>query len=658
MFLSSARVGPFKSISEPQTVKIDPAVTVFVGMNEAGKTVFLKALEKTADVFDLEEFDPVPDYPRKNLTPYLRRHATEPDNVTRLTYRLTDAHVAAINKQFGTTLPATFEFSIECSYANKTLIDINIDEASVIAALAGTAGISTDTRNRVAGAKRVRAIPAALQGLDLTEADDAFLAGVQKRIDAVGKWASVVEHEVWEWLSPRTPRFMYFAEYDLLPSKMNLAELSAKHGQGALALTPAHRGVLALLRMANIDLVDFATPGGYETLKAKIESVSISLTDQIMEFWKQNEDLEVEVDIKPDPTDEPPYNSGPNLYLRIKNRRHRGVSTPFAERSRGFVWFFSFLVWFDDVKYILAKTKEEVERPLILLLDEPALSLHALAQADFLRYIENLATDHQVLYTTHSPFMIDNDHPERIRVVEDRKNVGTTISEDLQGSNHRTLFPLQAALGWTLAQNLFISERNLVVEGPSELIYLRLASAALDASNRTGLREDVTVVPAGGLDKVVTFVALLGANGLKLSVFHDYKGAPDQKLADLVRQKMISPRAVLDASQFRDLANLGKSGRAADTEDLIDPDLYVDYFCKTFSTALGGRVLSIADLPTGDRIVDRLERWLATNGVQTRPSGGFNHYLVAAYFGKNPPAFDAGTLDRFEALFKAINALY
>jgi len=96
--------------------------------------------------------------------------------------------------------------------------------------------------------------------------------------------------------------------------------------------------------MADITIADFTRSGGYEQLKAKIEGVSISLTDQIMEFWKQNEDMEVEVDIKTDPDDEAPFNNGPNLYLRIKNRRHRGVSTPFQQRSRGSL-VFSFLVW-------------------------------------------------------------------------------------------------------------------------------------------------------------------------------------------------------------------------------------------------------------------------------------------------------------------------
>ena len=62
MKLVSAKVGPFRSINTVQDVVIDPEVTVFVGMNEAGKTVFLKALHKSLDAMDVEKFDPVEDY--------------------------------------------------------------------------------------------------------------------------------------------------------------------------------------------------------------------------------------------------------------------------------------------------------------------------------------------------------------------------------------------------------------------------------------------------------------------------------------------------------------------------------------------------------------------------------------------------------------------
>jgi hypothetical protein len=156
--------------------------------------------------------------------------------------------------------------------------------------------------------------------------------------------------------------------------------------------------------------------------------------------------------------------------------------------------------------------------------------------------------------------MVHSDRLHQIRVVEDKVKVGTVISDNVSGSDPRTIFPLQAALGWTIAQNLFISERNLLVEGPSDLIYLKAVSTALEAKGRVALRDDITIVPTGGLDKVVTFIALLGASGLKLVVFHDHHGVPEQSLIDLVKQKMIAPKVILNASQFRNTANIGTTG--------------------------------------------------------------------------------------------------
>ena len=69
---------------------------------------------------------------------------------------------------------------------------------------------------------------------------------------------------------------------------------------------------------------------------------------------------------------------------------------PFDERSRGFVWFFSFLTYFSNLE-------EEKTNDLVLLLDEPGTNLHAMGQTDFLRFIkERLANKNQVIYSTHS----------------------------------------------------------------------------------------------------------------------------------------------------------------------------------------------------------------------------------------------------------------
>lgn len=661
MFLVSAKVGPFKSIDAPQTVKIEETITALVGMNEAGKTVFLKALEKSGDALGMEEFDPVDDYPRKDLPQYLKQHKTAPAEVVTLRYRLTSTELAEVNSELGIALKQGFEFTVTHKYDNKRTIGIDVDEKPVLKSLLTKENFSSDALTAAKHATSLREIPERLADVALTDDDTAQLEEIKARI-AKHTWTSVVQSETWNWLSPRVPKFLYFSDYDLLPSKMNLADLAQRVEQAKTDgkhLQPKHRALLALLRMADISIADFTKPGGYEQLKAKIEGVSISLTDQIMEFWKQNENLEVEVDIKADPDDEAPFDNGANLYLRIKNRRHRGVSTPFQQRSRGFIWFFSFLVWFDSVQHQLDPSTAAAERDLILLLDEPGLALHALAQSDFLRYIDRLAKAHQVLYTTHSPFMIHSDRLNLVRVVEDKDKIGTVISDSLSDSDPRTIFPLQAALGWTIAQNLFISKRNLLVEGPSDLIYLRAISTILDANGEAGLRDDVTIVPVGGLDKVATFIALLGANELELAVLYDYRGAPDQRLTDLVKQKIIAPKLLLNASQFRDVAKIGTSGPASDTEDLFEPQMYLDHFNRTYSKQLGKTTLSESTLPAGDRIIDRIERFLQQKGIQVRPSGGFNHYAVASHFASHPPkSLDVTTMNRFSALFESVNALF
>jgi hypothetical protein len=175
----------------------------------------------------------------------------------------------------------------------------------------------------------------------------------------------------------------------------------------------------------------------------------------------------------------------------------------------------------------------------------------------------------------------------------------------------------------------------------------------------------VTIVPVGGLDKVATFVALLGANELELAVLHDHAGKPDAHLESVIREKLVREKQVLNYGVFRDGKKpSGKAGGAmplpaTDVEDLITPDLYLKLFNGAFNVQLAGEVITESDLPEGDRIVERINRYLASNKITVRPSGGFNHYAVANYLVANPPRrIDPATLGRFEALFNKVNALF
>ena len=198
------------------------------------------------------------------------------------------------------------------------------------------------------------------------------------------------------------------------------------------------------------------------------------------------------------------------------------------------------------------------------------------------------------------------------------------ISADWSGSDAKTLFPLQAALGYAAAGNLFPTKRNLLVEGPAELVYLTIFSAAIEKAGRGGLRDDISVVPAGGLAKVATFVALQGDGPRELVVIHDWAGKPDPRLDTAADGKLIRPKFVLNYGQFRDAKAKAKGPAVTppptDIEDLFAVAFYLKLFNAAFADKLP-REVKETDLPAGDRIVERLAGYLADNEIALRPAG-------------------------------------
>lgn len=172
-----------------------------------------------------------------------------------------------------------------------------------------------------------------------------------------------------------------------------------------------------------------------------------------------------------------------------------------------------------------------------------------------------------MLYTTHSPFLIDPTKLGRARTVEDRDEEGTKVEEDVLATSSDTIFPLQAALGYELAQTLFIAPDNLAVEGPSDFVYLQVMSSRLAALGREGLDPRWVIVPVGGVDKLPTFVALLGVN-LNVAVILDGAAGGSQKLNAMVERGLIQAKAIIP------LATITGS-KEADIEDMFDEAWYL-----------------------------------------------------------------------------------
>jgi hypothetical protein len=421
-------------------------------------------------------------------------------------------------------------------------------------------------------------------------------------------------------------------------------------------LEPPDHPLLGLIELARLDLDSLIAMRNTQDLKNKLQGASNHLSSQILKYWSQNKHLRMHFDVRQAlPEDPEGMRAGTNIWGEVYDSKHLS-STPLGTRSAGFVWFFSFLAWYSAVK----KRNE----PLVLLLDEPGLSLHSKAQEDLLRYFESeIVTNpkHQLIYTTHSPFMVDPQHFDRVRIVQDkgidtdaplpREEDGTKVFTDVLEAGPDTLFPLQGALGYEIYQTLFIGPNSLVVEGVSDLLYIQTISGALQARSRVGLDSRWTITPVGGADKVPTFVALLGSQkNLNVATLIDFQKSSAQMVDNLYKKKLLKKSHVLTFADFT-----GKT--EADIEDMFDDDFYLELVNGEFASALTAKVMSSALTSHAPRILARLEEYFATHPLKAGVQ--FNHYRPARFLAEGSVAssIPAKTLDRFEAAFKAVNAL-
>ncbi len=454
------------------------------------------------------------------------------------------------------------------------------------------------------------------------------------------------------YLQSNLPKFLYYDEYYALPSRISIEKL-----QEAKLDDEELKTAKALFELADINVDEIIDADNYEDFIAELEATQATITDQLFKYWETNKNLEIVFNI--DKVEETRDRSITNpatgqpmtvpdakivehiLDIRVKNNRSR-VTLPLKNRSKGFNWFFSFLVWF-------LKIQEDKTNNYILLLDEPGLNLHATAQANLLTFFNDLSKDYQILYSTHSPFMIESDALHKVRTVVETNEVGSVISDSIQEKDPNTLFPLQAALGYDIAQNLFISNNNLLVEGPADLIYLTSLSNLLETEKRTFLSDKITIVPVGGLDKVTTFISLL--RGSKLNVaclldsFTDQKGK--KRVDDLIQYKIIKDKNIRFFDEF---ANNGKA--TADIEDLFEKGEYLKLFNAAFDEEYSK--IKISDLDSSvDTIIKQIKKVINKDR--------FNHYRPANklnQLGVDAKYFSAKTLDNFEKMFIEINKLF
>jgi energy-coupling factor transporter ATP-binding protein EcfA2 len=242
-------------------------------------------------------------------------------------------------------------------------------------------------------------------------------------------------------------------------------------------------------------------------------------------------------------------------------------------------------------------------QPEILLMDEPDAYLSASGQQDLLRIFDAFAhpedgttTPIQVVYVTHSPFLIDKNHAERVRVLEKGEfDEGTRVVANASRNHYE---PLRSAFGSFVGETTFMGTCNLVLEGPSDQIILAglsswLAGRGSPKSQRLDLNT-LTLVPAGGashvpyiaylargrdVDRPAVIVLLDGDDEADLAAAELARGGPRGK--QLVPSELVLQLSALGPDAMTITNPLG----CCSIEDLIPFALVVEAtrgYCREF----------------------------------------------------------------------------
>ena len=649
MKLKNVTIHKYKSFESDQTFDVQDDVTILVGMNESGKTSVLESIAKT-NYFQNDKkfkFNKTHDFPRREKK-NMDKSGIMPKAITCI-YSIGSELKEKIESKVGQNVFSLEEISITTKYENKGYWNnMEADFQMFIENKTKELGIGSKTLNE----KLVKANSSV--GLDSVIGeykDEAIIAALEKLrpfLKNEWKWENPIQEYIARViLKPAMPKFLYYDEYYALPSRIVIERLEDEEIE-----EEEFKTAKALLELADLNAEDILQASSFEDYVAELEATEAIISDELFKYWSTNNNLSIEfkIEAKEDTEKRTIINNNRQeeiidvkivehiLDIRVKNQRTR-VSLPLKNRSKGFNWFFSFLVWFK-------KIQEDKNSQYILLLDEPGLNLHASAQNDMLKFIEDLSENYQILYTTHSPFSITSDKLERVRTVLETEN-GSIISDSIQEKDPNTLFPLQAALGYDIAQNLFISKKNLLVEGVSDLIILTAISGILETENRTFLRNDITIVPTGGLEKVATFISLLRGSKLEIACLLD--SFTDQK-GKAKLDKMIALK-IIHKSKIRFFDEFIENSSEADLEDLFVKSDYLKLFNSAFSeyTDVNESDLDV-NLPT---IIKQLNKKINKDR--------FNHYRPAyelLKLGVDKSFFSDDTLDRFEKVIEEVNKLF
>lgn len=478
----------FRSINNSKRLSLSSDLTVIAGKNESGKSNILQALK----CFSENKFS-TDDYPIHN-------EGSEPE-VT-VCFEMDGKELSQVDKK--ANLNSNYELIVtrsneECLLNGEAMdICLSAGNQNIEAALKKIDGqladillddeLQLDFNIDIEIDEDVTNLISSINSYLKTLNENTKMEH-EVNLNSIFKQVKVVEEEIenreqyYEDFENLIPNFVLFDSFtDILPNSFTNEDEDQQIIKRFFSLT-------------DYDLLNLFAVNG-QRRKQLANRVSASISGDFNDYYHQ--DI-VKIKVEPD---------GEEIYFFIYDKDEENPFRP-EQRSKGFQWFLSFFI-----------TLSAEKKNSILLIDEPGLYLHPKAQRDILTLLEKLSCDNQVLITTHSPYFIDPDNLERIRLVN-KVNGATNIENKFyKGADKDTLTPIITSIGLDITKDMTFSNKgNVVVEGISDYYYLGAMRTLL--GSECPIADDINIIPSVGASQSLNMIALLLGWGLEFKVLFD-----------------------------------------------------------------------------------------------------------------------------------------
>jgi predicted ATP-dependent endonuclease of OLD family len=323
------------------------------------------------------------------------------------------------------------------------------------------------------------------------------------------------------------PVFELFEDFgSLLPNRIDMEDIISGNEN-----VEGYKAARNFLSLAQLDYTFFQQPSS-RILKQKIENLNHTLTRNFHDFWQQsigrNNKIHIQFELDH-------YNASyegkagkPYLEFWIKDEGERLYP---KQRSRGVRWFLSF--------YMELKASANIsDRQMVLLVDEPGVSLHARAQEDVLKVFEDIKDKIQIIYTTHSPHLVEINKLHRVLAVQrddlDSLRSTTRILDPLQLSSASpdTLTPLQSILGNPMGGEGFSSKRINLIVNDTGSFYMLSAIILL-----IGFKGKICVIPSTNVSSIPLMCNIMMGWGMDFAVLL-FENDDELQMAELLKNSI------------------------------------------------------------------------------------------------------------------------